>query len=70
MKKFRKNTKTYKEFSRLIKNLVEIRRYYGKKGIDVPDVRDYYTRSDASGVNLRGLKKFKKQLKTASNMLS
>lgn len=62
MKKFRKNTKTYKEFSRMIKNLVEIRRYYGKKGIDVPDVRDYYTRSDASGANLRGLKKFKKQI--------
>lgn len=58
----RKNTKTYKEFSRLIKNMVETKRYYGKKGIDVPDVRDYYTRSDASGVNLRGLKKFKKQI--------
>ena len=42
--------------------MVETRRYYGKKGIDVPDVRDYYTRSDASSANLRGLQKFKKQI--------
>lgn len=60
--KRRKRTKTYNEFSRLIKNMVEIKRYYGKKGVDVPDVRDYFTRADASAANLRGLKKFKKQV--------
>lgn len=60
--KRRKRTKTYNEFSRLIKNMVELKRYYGKKGVDVPDVRDYFTRSDASAANLRGLKKFKKQI--------
>ena len=58
----RKNTKTYKQFSSMIKNLVEMRRYYGKRGVDIPDVRDYYTRADASAQNLRGLKKFKKQI--------
>lgn len=62
MKKPRKNTKTYKAFSSLIKNMVEQKRYYGKRGIDVPDVRDYFTRSDASAANLRGLRKFKKQI--------
>lgn len=62
MRKPRKNTKTYKEFSSLIKNMVEQKRYYGKRGVDIPDVRDYFTRADASAANLRGLKKFKKQI--------
>ena len=62
MKKPRKNTKTYKAFSSLIKNMVEQKRYYGKRGVDIPDVRDYFTRSDASAANLRGLRKFKKQI--------
>ena len=62
MRKPRKNTTTYKEFSSMIKNLVEQKRYYGKRGIDIPDVRDYFTRADASADNLRGLRKFKKQI--------
>lgn len=62
MRKPRKNTKTYKEFSGLIKNMVEQKRYYGKRGVDIPDVRDYFTRADASAANLRSLKKFKKQI--------
>ena len=60
--KRRKRTKAYNEFSRLIKNMVEMRRYYGKNGVYIPDVRDYYTRADASAANLKGLKKFKKQV--------
>ena len=55
----RKNTKSYKEYQRLYKNLAEQARYYRKLGIDLPDVRDMFRRSDANYKNLQQMKKFK-----------
>ena len=55
----RKNTKSYKEFTRLYKNLAEQSRYYKKLGVDLPDVRDAFKRSDANYKNLQQLKKFR-----------
>lgn len=55
----RKNTKSYKEFTRLYKNLAEQTRYYKKLGIELPDVRDAFKRSDANYKNLQQLKKFR-----------
>ena len=55
----RKNTKSYKEFQRLFKNLAEQSRYYRKLGVDLPDVKDAFRRSDASYKNLQALKKFR-----------
>ena len=55
----RKNTKSYKEYQRLYKNLAEQTRYYKKLGIDLPDVKDAFRRSDASYKNLQQLKKFR-----------
>ena len=55
----RKNTKSYKEYQRLYKNLAEQARYYRKLGVDLPDVRDMFRRSDANYKNLQQMKKFK-----------
>ena len=60
----RKNTKTYKEFTRLLKNLKEQSRYYAKRGVSLPSAGDMFTNADASAKNLRELKKFKTAFQT------
>lgn len=61
--KIRKNTKTYKEWTRTYKALQEQERYYRKRGIQIPSVKDLFSRSDVSAKNLRQLKKFKTMTK-------
>lgn len=62
-RKPRKNTKTYKEFTKTLKALKEQSRYYGRRGISLPSAGDLFTNADASAKNLRQLKKFQKLFK-------
>ena len=72
--KIRKNTKTYKEWTKVYKALQEQERYYRQKGIDLPSVKDLFARSDVSAKNLRELKKyrtaFKARVKQVKEMIS
>lgn len=64
-RKPRKNTKTYKEFTKILKALKEQSRYYGRRGISLPSAGDLFTNADASAKNLRQLKKFQKLFKAS-----